>query len=92
MSTIPPTGALRTNLDGDATGSGVEAVAGRRRDSWRRLDIPASLLNEVVGLSPRRLLEKVLFADGSRRRLSMMRKLARPSAYFIGTAKYVEGR
>jgi hypothetical protein len=36
-------------------------VAGRRRvDSWRRLEIPASLLNDEFDLPIRPLLEKLL--------------------------------
>jgi hypothetical protein len=46
---------------GDSAVPDVVAVAGRRRGSWRRLDIPASLLNDDVDLPYLWLLEKLLF-------------------------------
>jgi len=46
---------------GDSAVCEVVAVVGRRRGSWRRLETPASLLNEEVDLPYLWLFEKLLF-------------------------------
>jgi hypothetical protein len=46
--------------DGDSPPRAFDDVVGRRRDSWRRLETPASLLKDELDLPMRWLLEKLL--------------------------------
>lgn len=52
----------------DASAAAVDAVAGRRReswrDSWRRFEMPASLLKDELDLVGLWLLEKLLLEEG----------------------------
>ncbi len=47
--------------DGESSVAADDAVGGRRRGSWRRLETPASLLKEALDLLIFWLLEKLLF-------------------------------
>lgn len=48
--------------DGDSTVDALVAVVGLRRGSWRRFEMPASLLNEELDLPYLLLFEKLCFA------------------------------